>query len=62
VLDIIQEGKNGFFVPIEDDEALADAIQKAQKMRFDGLSYIKKNFSLERMCDATLEVYGGIAL
>lgn len=60
VLDIIQEGKNGFFVPIEDDEALADAIQKAQKMRFDGLSYIKKNFSLERMCDATLEVYKGI--
>jgi glycosyltransferase involved in cell wall biosynthesis len=57
VLDIIQEGINGFFVPIGDEEALAKAIIKAKDLNFDGTSYIQKHFSLESMSESTLGVY-----
>ena len=57
VLDIIQENINGYFFKIGDYKELANKIIKAKKLKFDGQSYIKENFSLEMMVKETIKVY-----
>jgi glycosyltransferase involved in cell wall biosynthesis len=57
VLDIIEEGKNGWFYPVGDADRLAEVIEKAKNMQFDGYGYISSRFSLTQMVDKTLEVY-----
>lgn len=57
VKDIIIEGENGYFVPVNNPELLAKSIMKASKLEFDGFKYIKDNFSLEQMIEKTLQVY-----
>jgi glycosyltransferase involved in cell wall biosynthesis len=57
VLDIILEGKNGFFYPVGDSDSLAKNIDKSSHLEFDGYHYISENFSLKQMVDKTLKVY-----
>lgn len=57
VLDIIAEGENGFFYPVGESEALAEAIDKCSHLEFNGYRYISENFSLEKMVQSTLTVY-----
>ena len=57
VLDIIQDGINGYFFEIEDYKALANKILEAKDLKFDGYGYIKENFSLEQMVKKTTKVY-----
>jgi len=57
VLDIIQEGENGFFVPAGNVQVLAEAMKKVKVLNFDGTSYIQNHFSLARMGESTLDVY-----
>lgn len=57
VLDIIQNNKNGYLFEIGDFNELAKKIKLATKLKFDGFSYIKENFSLEQMVKKTVEVY-----
>ncbi len=57
VLDIIVEGKNGFFYPVGKSEALAKYIEKCSPLEFDGYSYIVENFSLKKMVQSTVAVY-----
>ena len=57
VLDIIQEGINGYFSKISDEEDLAAQIIKAKTLEFDGYTYISENFSLEQMVEKTLAIY-----
>lgn len=57
VLDIIQEGVNGYFYEPKDADALSQKIIAAQTLQFDGYGYISKHFSLEQMVAKTLEVY-----
>jgi len=61
VLDIIKAGKNGYFYSVEDSIGLVDAIEKSNKLKFDGYAYISKYFSLEQMVKKTLKVYRGLA-
>ncbi len=60
VLDIIVEGKNGFFYPVGDSEALAKSIMQCAHLKFDGYNYIAHNFSLENMVEKTVAVYEGL--
>jgi len=57
VLDIIREGDNGYFCPVEDSEALAKYIQQAKMLDFDGYKYISETFSLKQMVEKTVKVY-----
>ena len=57
VLDIIVEGKNGFFYPVGKSEMLARYIIKAKELKFDGYNYVSSNFSLKKMVETTMEVY-----
>jgi len=57
VLDIIQEGSNGYFYEPEDVDTLSQKIMEARALSFDGYGYIAKHFSLEQMVEKTLEVY-----
>lgn len=60
VKDIIIENENGFFFEIGDSEELSKKIIKCNQLKFDGLNYIKSNFSLENMIEKTIDVYKGI--
>jgi glycosyltransferase involved in cell wall biosynthesis len=60
VLDIIDEGVNGYFYEVSNPNALALAIQKANSLKFDGYNYITQNFSLSQMVDKTLGVYSDL--
>ncbi len=60
VLDIIQEGINGYFYPVGDADALAVRIQEAATLRFDGYGYVAAHFSLEQMVEKTLQIYKGL--
>ncbi len=60
VLDIIVEGKNGFFYSVGDGESLAKLILKSRALKFDGYNYITHNFSLENMVEKTIAVYEGL--
>lgn len=57
VLDIIQEGKQGYFTNIGDAHDLAQKIMNAQQLKFDGYDYIRHHFSLEQMVEKTIGVY-----
>ena len=60
VLDIIVEGKNGFFYPAGESEILAKCIDKCSHLEFDGYMYISKNFSLQKMVQSTVVIYEGL--
>ena len=57
VKDIIIENENGFFFEIGDEKELSEKIIKCNQLNFDGLNYIKNNFSLENMIEKTITVY-----
>jgi len=57
VLDIVQEGVNGYFYTPGNTEELSEKILEAQQLSFDGYTYIRQNFSLEQMVDKTIKVY-----
>ena len=57
VLDIIQEGVNGYFYEVRDYQVLSEKIIKVRGLSFDGFSYISKHFSLKQMVDKTVKVY-----
>ena len=60
VLDIVQDGLNGYLIPIGDAEMLAWKIADAKALDFDGYDYIAKHFSLDQMVTKTLQVYGSV--
>lgn len=60
VLDIIQEGVNGYFSKISDENDLVNKIIQAKTLQFDGHAYISKHFSLEQMVEKTITVYKGL--
>jgi glycosyltransferase involved in cell wall biosynthesis len=60
VLDIIIEGENGFFYPVDDEESLAKKILKSRALKFNGYNYITNHFSLEKMINKTIAVYEGL--
>jgi len=60
VLDIIREGENGWFYPVGDSLKLAEVIEKAGQLQFDGYSYVREHFSLEQMVEKTLKVYDDV--
>lgn len=60
VKDIIIENENGFFFEIGDIKGLSKKIIKCGQLNFDGLNYIKSNFSLENMIEKTIAVYKGV--
>jgi len=57
VLDIINEGENGFFYPVGNADELADKINTCGSLNFDGYAYISGHFSLKKMVQSTLSVY-----
>ncbi len=57
VLDIVQEGVNGYFSAIGDAQDLAQKIVQAKALSFDGYTYVKCRFSLEQMVEKTIGVY-----
>jgi len=57
VLDIIQKNTNGYFVEIGNEKEFAKKIVEAKELKFDGYSYVKKNFSLEQMVEKTVKIY-----
>ncbi|MBD3724031.1 MAG: glycosyltransferase family 4 protein [Campylobacterales bacterium] len=57
VKDIIIDGKNGFLVDVGNTDELALKIIESKDLKFDGYTYITKNFSLEQMVQKTLEIY-----
>ena len=57
VKDIIIEDVNGYFFAPLDEKELAQKILMAKDLKFDGYSYIKSKFSLEKMCNENLKIY-----
>lgn len=57
VLDIINEGKNGYFFTPREYNELSKMILKAIKLKFNGYDYIRDKFNLEKMFKQTIEVY-----
>lgn len=57
VLDIIVEGKNGFFYPVGNANELANKIDTCVSLNFDGYAYVSEHFSLKKMVQGTLSVY-----
>lgn len=62
VKDIIIEKENGFFFEIGDEKELHLKIIKSKELKFDGYKYISENFSLEKMVNSTIEVYGKVLI
>ena len=60
-LDIVREGRDGWLIPPDDAEALADRLVRASQTRFSGLrESALERFSLEQMVEKTLAVYGEV--
>jgi glycosyltransferase involved in cell wall biosynthesis len=66
--EAVREGENGLLVPPRDAAALADALEKLiqdqqLRARFGrrSLEIAREEFSIERVTEATLEVYGSLA-
>ncbi|ASM35115.1 glycosyltransferase [Campylobacter sputorum subsp. bubulus] len=57
VKDIIIEGVNGYFFEPLDEKELSQKILMAKELKFDGFSYIKSKFSVEKMYNQTLQIY-----
>ena len=64
-LETVRDGETGWLVPPGDADALADAIREAlhlspaerAQMAAAGQAHVRRNFTLEGMCNATLDVY-----
>ena len=64
-LETVRDGETGWLVPPRDADALADAIRQAlatspaerERMAAAGQAHVRRNFTLEGMCSATLDVY-----
>ena len=64
-LETVRDGETGWLVPPGDIGALADAIREAlraspaerARMASAGQAHVRRNFTLEGMCSATLDVY-----
>ena len=64
-LETVRDGETGWLVPPGDMGALADAIREAlgaspaerTRMAAAGRGHVRRNFALEQMCSATLDVY-----
>jgi L-malate glycosyltransferase len=66
--EVVEDGVTGLLVPPRDDRALAGAIVRLladrglrQRMGAAGLARVRERFSVERMVQATLDVYAGAA-
>lgn len=66
--EIVKDGENGFLVPVRDSAALAAAIRKLLddrplRRRFGarGREFVMEKFSLEKVIDDTLAVYGRLS-
>lgn len=65
--EIVQDGRNGLLVPVRDGMALAGAIEKLalehdlrRGMAENGRELAMQEFSVERVLQETLELYGGL--
>lgn len=65
--DVVEDGVNGYLVPPKDPNVLAEAIEKLilnknlrQKMGQVGRERVVKEFSLDVVCQETLEVYNDL--
>ena len=64
-LETVLDGETGWLVPPGDSAALADALREAlgasaarcERMAAAGQAHVRRNFTLEGMCSATLDVY-----
>ena len=64
-LETVVDGETGWLVPPGDAHALADAIRRAlgassaerDRMAAAGQAHVRRSFTLEGMCSATLDVY-----
>lgn len=64
-LETVRDGETGWLVPPGDADALATAIRQAlgsspaerARMAAAGRAHVRRNFTLEGMCSATLDVY-----
>ena len=64
-LETVRHGETGWLVPPGDATALADAIRQAlgaspaerERMAAAGQAHVRRNFTLDGMCSATLDVY-----
>ena len=64
-LETVCDGETGWLVPSGDADALTHAIRQAlrahpaerERMAAAGQAHVRRNFALERMCGATLDVY-----
>lgn len=62
--EIVQDGLNGFLVPVRDAQAVAEALKKLldspdirQRMGMNGRRLVEKEFSVEKVNKATLALY-----
>lgn len=63
--ELIQDGKTGFLVPPGDPQALADILDKLiemplakrKKIAQNAIQSVQENFSIEKMCQQTIDVY-----
>ena len=63
--ETVLDGETGWLVPPGDAAALADALREAlgasapqcARMAAAGQAHVRRNFTLEGMCNATLDVY-----
>ena len=64
-LETVRDGETGWLVPPGDADALTDAIREAlgaspaerDRMAAAGRAHVRRNFTLDGMCSATLDVY-----
>ena len=63
--ETVRHGETGWLVPPGDADALAHAIRQAlaaspaerERMAAAGQAHVRRNFTLDGMCSATLDVY-----
>ena len=60
VLDILREGENGYFYTVGSSQELAQKIEDAKRLQFDGYTYIANHFSLNNMVKKTINIYEGL--
>ncbi|MCQ2914769.1 MAG: glycosyltransferase family 4 protein [Alphaproteobacteria bacterium] len=66
--ETVKDGETGFLVPVGDEEALAKALDKIfdmseeekKKMSIAAVESVRKDFSKEKMCKKTIDVYKSI--